>query len=116
MEITVRTLLASVSATAVLGGAIGALATAATTSQANATAVAAAVQRVSDQKAEQLLKAANTGLDILHIDQELLKNDESGVKSTLESIEKSAISIQKNASGTCWAVSSEAQRAADCAP
>jgi hypothetical protein len=107
MEITIRTLLASVSATAVLGGAIGALATAATTSQASPSAIAAAVQRVTDQKAEQQLHAVNLGLDILNIDSELMRTDNKALQALAERIEK-------NVYGTCWAVSSEAQRITDC--
>jgi hypothetical protein len=109
MEITIRTLLASVSATAVLGGATGALATAATTSQATPSAIAAAVLRVSDQKAEQQLHAVNAGLAILNIDSELILSDTKALQET-------AAHIVKNTYGTCWAVSSEAQRRADCSP
>jgi hypothetical protein len=109
MEITARTLLASVSATAVLGGAVGALATAAATSQATPSAIAAAVQRVSDQKAEQQLHAVNAGLAILNMDSELILMDTKALQET-------AAHIDKNAYGTCWAVSNEAQRRVDCLP
>jgi hypothetical protein len=55
MEITVRTLFASVAATAVLAGAVGAIATAATTSQASPQAIATAVPKVTDTQAERSL-------------------------------------------------------------
>jgi hypothetical protein len=109
MEITARTLLASISATAVLGGAVGALATAATTSQANPQAIAAAVQRVSDQKAEAELHRINLWVDLAHLDLEAVQLNQKELQTT-------ASSIEKNAYGTCWAVSSPAQRPTDCAP
>lgn len=83
MQITVRTLLASVTVTAVLGGAIGALATATTTSQASPEAIAAAVQKVSDQKAQ-------TWLHILDIDLEGVKRNQEQLQATTESIENNA--------------------------
>jgi hypothetical protein len=109
MEITARTLLASVSATAVLGGAVGALATAATTSQASPQAIAAAVQRVSDQRAETELHRINLWVDLAHLDLEAVQLNQKELQTTADR-------IAKNAYGTCWAVSSEAQRITDCAP
>lgn len=52
MTVPVRTLIASICATAVLGGSIGALATAATSSQASPASIAAAVQKVKDSAAD----------------------------------------------------------------
>jgi hypothetical protein len=109
MQITVRTLLASVAATGVLAGAVGALATAATTSQASPQAIAAAVQRVSDQKAETELRHIEVWVHLAHLDLE-------GVLHNQEQLQTATDSIQKNAYGTCWGVSSAAQRATDCAP
>jgi len=109
MEITARTLLASISATAVLGGAVGALATAATTSQASPQAIAAAVQRVSDPKAEAQLRTIDAWVSLAHLDLEAVQLNQKELQTTTASIEK-------NAYGTCWAVSSAAQRPTDCAP
>jgi len=66
MKITAGTLFASVTTTAVLAGAAGALATAATTSQASPQAIAAAVQQVQDRKAEKYLRTV--GLELLNLD------------------------------------------------
>jgi hypothetical protein len=109
MQITVRTLLAPVAATAVLAGAVGALATAAATSQASPQAIAAAVQRVSDQKAETELHRIALWANLAHLALESVEANQKQLQATTDSIEK-------NASGTCWAVSSPAQRAADCVP
>jgi hypothetical protein len=68
MTIAPRTLLASVVASAVLGGAVGALATAATTSQASPTAIAAAVQKVRDVQAESRLATMQTTLEAINVD------------------------------------------------
>lgn len=54
--IRIRTLLAAVMASAVLGGSVGALATAATSSQASPQAIAAAVTKVKDTTAEATLE------------------------------------------------------------
>ena len=65
MTITPRMLLASITASAALGGGVGALATAATTSQASPTAIAAAVQKVKDSAAESSLTAIQRELGVL---------------------------------------------------
>jgi hypothetical protein len=116
MQITVRTLLASVAATAVLAGAVGALATAATTSQASPQAIAAAVQRVSDQKAETELRHIEVWVHLAHLDLEGVLHNQEQLQRATDSIQTATDSIQKNAYGTCWAVSSAAQRATDCGP
>ena len=53
-------------ASGTFGGAVGALATAATESQANAQAVAAAVQKVQDKSAESALAAIRRDLSFGH--------------------------------------------------
>ena len=93
MQITVRTLLASVTATAVLGGAVGALATAATTtSQASPQAIAAAVQKVQDQAAERYLRTIVVQL------------------LPLNSLEGTLNNIRKNTYNVCWDTASSLQR------
>lgn len=57
-----RRLIVIVVASSTFGGAVGALATAATQSQASPAAIAAAVQRVQDQKAERTLSQIKTEL------------------------------------------------------
>ena len=59
MQITIRTLLASIAASAVFGGAVGALSTAASTSQANPQSIAAAILKVQDQTAARYLLSIN---------------------------------------------------------
>ena len=58
-----RKLMLAVVASATFGGTIGALATAAFQSQASPAAIAAAVQRVQDQSAEQSLGIVSRNLD-----------------------------------------------------
>ena len=81
MEITVRTLLASVAASAVFGGAMGALATAATSGQASPQAIAAAVQRVSD-------RAAQADLLGIHVEMFSIEGRQDELKKVAEEIEK----------------------------
>jgi hypothetical protein len=108
MQITVRTLIASVAATAVLAGAVGALAAAATTSQASPQAIAAAVQHVSDQKAESELRHIEVWVNLAHLDLEIVQNNQKQLQATTESIEK-------NGYATCWDTASLAQRVS-CTP
>jgi hypothetical protein len=57
-----RTILAVALAAGTFGGTVGALATAAAQSQASPEAIAAAVQRVSDLKAENTLRTISSSL------------------------------------------------------
>jgi hypothetical protein len=66
MTITPRTLLASIAASSIFGGGVGALATAATTSQASPAAIAAAVTRVKDSAAEERLTAITRTLESIN--------------------------------------------------
>jgi hypothetical protein len=95
MQITARTLLASVAASAALGGGIGALATAATSSQASPQSIAAAVQRVRDQRAENVLVLMN-----LHLSN--LESDLQATNTHLESLEGHVQVIEKNGYLTCF--------------
>jgi hypothetical protein len=77
--------------------------------QASPQAIAAAVQHVSDQKAEAELRRIDLWANLAHLDLEAVQSNQKELQTTADKIEK-------NAYGTCWAVSSEAQRIADCAP
>ena len=57
-----RVLFASIAASAVLGGAIGSFATAATSSQASPASIASAIQKVRDSTAENTLSNIQTTL------------------------------------------------------
>jgi ribosomal protein S11 len=116
MQITLRALFASVTATAVLAGAAGALATSAANSQASPQAFAAAVQKVSDQKAETELRHIEVWVHLAHLDLEGVLHNQEHLQAATDTIQTATDSIQKNAYGTCWAVSSAAQRTTDCGP
>lgn len=62
-------------ASGAFGGAVGALATAATESQASPTAIAAALQRVQDTKAEQRLGTISSELNLLDGERYAIEND-----------------------------------------
>lgn len=113
MTVTPRILLTSICASAVFGGGIGALATAATSSQASPQAIAAAVLKVADQRAETELRHIALWTSLAHLDLEELSQHQREYQATESALLER---IAKNASGTCWAVSSPAQRAADCGP
>ena len=68
MNVNGRVLALCVAGSSVLGGSVGALATAATSSQASPTAIAAAVQKVSDHAAEARLAAISHTLESLNSD------------------------------------------------
>jgi hypothetical protein len=104
MQITIRTLLASVAASAVFGGAIGALATAATSSQASPQAIAAAVQKVSDQTAQRELRVVDLDLKAINDGTDVIQSNQKALQAAAESIEKSSAE-------TCWNTGSSAQRA-----
>jgi hypothetical protein len=114
MQITVRTLLASIIATAVLAGAVGALATAATTSQADPQAIAAAVQKVQDRTAESYLRGINTRTSILNIDSELLQSSAKETASTVKELQATAVEIRKKAFDTCWVSARTSSEANQC--
>jgi hypothetical protein len=101
-----RTIAATAIAAGTFGGAIGALATAAVESQAAAD-TAAAVQRVKDSKAEQLLQQVDTDVrrvdtDVRAVPQGVVNADvnRGGLLSLGYLLEK----IQKNVYGTCQSV------------
>ena len=105
MQISLRTLLASVVATAVLGGAVGALATAATTSQASPQAIAAAVQKVQDRAAERDLQTI--GVELLRLNEE----DQSKLNGDLSQLNETVENIRKNTFLVCFDTGSLEQRA-----
>jgi hypothetical protein len=63
MNVSGRGLALAIAASSVLGGGVGALATAATVSSANPAAIAAAVQRVKDSTAENSLAKISSELE-----------------------------------------------------
>ena len=65
MAHTTRTLVLAITASGVLGGAIGALATDATQSEASPAAMVAAVQKVQDTVADTALKQISSKLTII---------------------------------------------------
>ena len=99
MQITPRTLLASVAASGVFGGMAGALATSATASQANPQAIAAAVQKVQDRAAEKYLRFIGT---------ELLPM--SSLEGGLKRLQENSDNIRKNTYNVCWDTASVNQR------
>jgi hypothetical protein len=103
MDVTARTLITAVAASATLGGAVGALATAATTSQASPQAIATAVQRVQDQPAERYLRTV--GIELLP-----LEHDLNELVSGVNSIDGAMVSIRSNTYHVCWDTGSLEQR------
>ena len=85
-----RTLIAVVAASATFGGVVGAALTAATESQASPAAIAAAVQRVQDTKAEATLQTVAADLKVLD---GTLSN---AYGTTLYDIEQNLASICRN--------------------
>jgi len=98
MQITARTLLASNAASAALGGGVGALATAATSSQASPQSIAAAVQKVSDARAEKTLALMNLHLSNLEGTIGVLNE----AKTLLEGIDGHLGAIRKDSFLTCY--------------
>jgi hypothetical protein len=90
MQITVRTLFASVVATAVLAGAVGTLATAATSSQASPQAVAAAVQKVSDQTAQRELRIMDLDLKAVNAGVNVITDNQKELETTANEIRREA--------------------------
>jgi len=105
MQISLRTLLISIAATAVLGGAVGALATAATTSQASPQAIAAAVQKVQDRAAERDLQAI--GVELLRLNEE----DQGKLNGDLSQLNEAVENLRKNTFLVCFDTGSLEQRA-----
>jgi hypothetical protein len=103
MQTTPKMLVASVAASAVLGGTVGALGTAATTSQASPQAIAAAVQRVSDQKAESELRHIELWVNLAHLDLE-------GIQANQKQLQTATDNIEKNSYTTCWDAAAPVQR------
>jgi hypothetical protein len=68
MNITGKTLALAVTASGVLGGSVGALATTATESSASPAAIVAAVQRVKDTTADAKLAAMSHTLETINFD------------------------------------------------
>jgi hypothetical protein len=110
MQITARTLLASVAASAVLGGAVGALATAASTSQASPQAIAAAVQKVSDPSAERALRliAVRSGT------WEEIASSAKEATALIQQVETTANEIRRETHNTCVVSARFASEAAGC--
>jgi hypothetical protein len=96
VTVTPRLLIAATLASATLGGAVGALATAATTSQANPQAIAAAVGRVQDQAADRALR--------------LIAIDMITVEGDLKAIREDSGNARVNLFNICWNTGSTLQR------
>jgi hypothetical protein len=109
MTVTPRLLVASVLASATLGGAVGALATAATTSQASPQAIAAAVQKVSDQTAEHYLRFAGVELQAINAGTEVIEVNQKALQASTEK-------IQKYTFDTCFYTAHNASQQTDCGP
>jgi hypothetical protein len=105
MRITARTLFASVLAASVLGGAVGALATAATSSQASPQAIAAQIEQVQDQKSEKYLRTI--GVELLGVAQE---SQLARVEETLTDLLREQTVGTRNSFYICWDAASLAQR------
>jgi hypothetical protein len=103
MQITPRTFLVSVAATTVLSASIGALAAAATSSQANPQAVAAAVQKVSDSTVQRELRLVDLDLKAIDDGVGIVQANQASLQTTTSTIEKNSYSI-------CWDAASLAQR------
>ncbi len=108
MQINSRTLIASVAASAVFGGGVGALAVSAASSQASPQAIASAVQKVSDQTAERELR-------VVVLDLEAIDDGTNTIEDSQKALQTATESIENNAYNTCWDAASAAQRP-DCKP
>jgi hypothetical protein len=93
MNVTPRLLACAVLGSSVLGGAVGALATAATSSQANPAAIAAAVQQVSDRQTQKELRGVIVGL--LNVQGEL-----EPMRAKLDETAEALTRIRENSYGT----------------
>jgi|HubBroStandDraft_2_1064218.scaffolds.fasta_scaffold86868_2 hypothetical protein len=107
MNVTPRLLVAAVLSSSVVSGTIGALAAAATTSQANPQAIAAAVQHVSDQTAERELR-------VLDLDLKALGNGQEAEAIAQKQLQTTTEAIEKNAYTTCFALTTTNRP--NCAP
>jgi len=99
MTVTPRLFIAAVLGSSVVGGTVGALATAATTSQASPQAIAAAVQKVQDQTAEKYLRTI--GIELLGV---------IPLEGDLKQLKEDSESIRKNTDNICWDTASSLQR------